>query len=756
MTSPLAATPTLRDGQEAEHYFRAVFESAVDAIVIMDDEARFLEANAAACVLFGVPRAGLLERRLPDLVPDRAHFAASWAASLRDGFVKGRGLILRPDGTTREVEFAATASFRPGRHLSVMRDVTETHHAQRALQESNERYRVLFERHPQAIVVADAQTLKILAVNDAAVAQYGYTRGEFLQLTLKDLRPPEDVPALVERLSDRTAAMPQGPWRHLRKDGTLIDVEVAAHPLMWGDRPAWHGVITDVTARTRAEADLRLRERVMEGMSQGLLIADATRPDRAAIYVNRGFERITGYSAAEVLGRNPRFLQGPDTDMASAQKIKAALAAGEPTSVEILNYRKDGTTYWNHLSITPIRDENGRLTHFVGLQTDITERRRLEDQLRQSQKMEAVGTLAGGVAHDFNNMLMVVNGYSEQVARKLGPDDPLRRKVEEIRRAGERATALTRQLLAFSRKQVLAPRVLDLNTVINGLEKMLRRLIGEHIDMVVVPGRAVGRVKADAGQIEQVVMNLVVNARDAMPNGGGIRLETEDVTVGPDEARARLGLTAGRYALVTVADNGTGIDAATLPHIFEPFFTTKSAGKGTGLGLSTVYGIVKQSGGYVGVTSTPGVGTTFRVYLPSTSEPLAAAGPDATLALRPPGQGTVLVAEDDPNVRGLVCTSLEDAGYSVLEARHAGEAVELCERYKAGIDLLLTDLVMPQMNGRELARRVADLRPGIRTLYMSGYAEPELLEGMAEDSFLAKPFTTDALMSRVRDILASP
>ena len=753
--APPSGTLIPRDGPEAEHCFRAVFESAVDGIIIMDDEARFLEVNPAACALFGVSREGLLDRRLPDFVRDRACFESSWAASLRDGFVKVQGAIVRPDGGTREVEFAATASFRPGRHLCVLRDVTESRRADQALRESKERYRVLFERNPQAIVVADAESLKVLAANNAALAQYGYTREEFLQLSIKDLHPPEDVPALVERLSDRTAPLAQGSWRHVRKDGTLIDVEVAAHPLMWGDRPAWHGVITDVTARKRAEADLRLRERVIEGMSQGLLIADATRPDRPVIYVNRGFERITGYAAAEMLGRNPRVLQGPETDPASAQKIKAALAAGEPTSVEILNYRKDGTTYWNQLSITPIRDENGRLTHFVGLQSDITGRRRLEDQLRQSQKMEAVGTLAGGVAHDFNNMLMVVNGYSEQVARRLAPDDPLRAKVEEIRRAGERATALTGQLLAFSRKQVLAPRVLDLNTAIRGLEKMLRRLIGEHIDMVVVPGRALGRVKTDPGQIEQVVMNLAVNARDAMPNGGGIRLETENVEVGPAEARAQVGLLPGRYVLLTVADSGTGIDAATLPHIFEPFFTTKAAGKGTGLGLSTVYGIVKQSGGYVGVTSTPGLGTTFRVYLPATEEPLAA-GPGETSAPHAAAAGTVLVAEDDPTVRGLVCSSLADAGYTVLEARHAGEAVELCDRYKDGIDLLLTDLVMPQMTGRDLARRVVAMRPAIRTLYMSGYAEPELLEGLAEGDFLAKPFTTDTLTNRVRDILASP
>jgi CheY-like chemotaxis protein len=369
--------------------------------------------------------------------------------------------------------------------------------------------------------------------------------------------------------------------------------------------------------------------------------------------------------------------------------------------------------------------------------------------------MEAVGTLAGGVAHDFNNLVMVVNGYSEQVMRQLGPNNPLRHKVDQIRRAGDRAAALTRQLLAFSRKQVLESRVLDLNGVVNGLEKMLRRLIGEHIDMVILPGRDLGRVRADAGQVEQVIMNLVVNARDAMPRGGSIRVETENVIVTAAEARAQVGLKPGSYVLLSVADSGVGMNAEVLSHIFEPFFTTKAAGKGTGLGLSTVYGIVKQSHGYVGVASTPGRGSTFRVYLPTTEEPLRPQLSEKAPVSAGAGAATVLVTEDDPTVRELVCSALAEMGHTVLEARHSGEAVEICERYKGPIDLLLTDVVMPQMNGQELARVVTAARPGVRTLFMSGYAEPELLQDLADGGqlFLAKPFTNEVLGSKVRSAL---
>jgi len=429
------------------------------------------------------------------------------------------------------------------------------------------------------------------------------------------------------------------------------------------------------------------------------------------------------------------------------------------TGFEAQVYRKDGSVIWISESARAVRDQQGTLLCYEGTVEDITERNRLEQQLLQSQKMEAIGRLAGGVAHDFNNLLTAIMGYSELLLSGVGSEEARRRNTEQIKKAAERAAALTNQLLAFSRRQVLTMKVLDLNDVVVVLEPMLRRLIGEEITLVAILDRALKHTKADMGQIEQVIMNLVVNARDAMPRGGTLTIETANVEL--DQAYVdRHGLVPpGAYVKLTVSDTGCGMGAETQSHIFEPFFTTKDPGKGTGLGLSTVYGVIKQSGGYIWVYSEPGQGTTFKIYLPRADEAITTIERSVMSVESPRGTETILLVEDDEAVRAVAEEALRLSGYTVLTARHSDEAFRLHGGCKGPIHLLITDVVMHGMGGLELAGRLVPARPAMKVLYMSGYTDDAVVRhGVLTEqmAFLQKPFTPDALARKVRDVLGEP
>ena len=474
--------------------------------------------------------------------------------------------------------------------------------------------------------------------------------------------------------------------------------------------------------------------------------------------VNPALLAVLGYSSAgELVGKHLGALYA---DTHEWFELADHLRSSAPLNGLIVEWkRKDGTGTVVRVSGRAVSDgNNGRA--FELFTEDVTERRALEQQLRQSQKMEAVGRLAGGIAHDFNNLLMVISGYSEFLLDRLGPEPALRGPAQEIASAAGRATSLTRQLLAFSRKQMLAPKVLDLNGVVTENLKMLTRVIGEDIDLVMVPAAGLGAVRADAGQMEQVIMNLAVNARDAMPSGGKLTIETSNVSLDDDYARVHAPLRPGDYVMLAISDTGLGMDSETQSHIFEPFFTTKGL-KGTGLGLSTVYGIVKQSGGYIWVYSEPGKGTTFKIYLPRVAEkaesPAQVASTAESVAAEP-GTETILLVEDETNLRYLARQFLEKQGYRVIEAADGAIAMQIAVAHEGMIHLLLTDVIMPGMNGRELAQRVSEIRPNTKVLYMSGYTENVIGHNGTLDAgvrLLQKPFTLSSLKSKVREVLDS-
>ena len=505
--------------------------------------------------------------------------------------------------------------------------------------------------------------------------------------------------------------------------------------------------------RQKAEDTLRKLWRAVEQSADLVIITDLS---GVIEYVNPAFEALTGYSPEEVIGRTPRILKSGQQAPALYQELWQTILSGGVFRGILVNRKKNGEIFFAEKTITPLRDTEGTITHFISNDRDITERRQLESQLQQAQKMDAIGRLAGGVAHDFNNLLMVISAYAELMQDSLAAEHPLRRNVQEIMTASRRAADLTRQLLAFGRKQMQSLKFLDLNWIIRDINKMLPRLIGEDIQLMFVAGQNLGKVKADPVQIEQVLMNLAANARDAMPHGGKLVIETASVQLDEAYVQQHSIVPAGDYVLLAVTDSGQGIAPEHMAHIFEPFYTTKEEGKGTGLGLATVYGIVKQNGGFVWVYSEPELGTTFKIYLPQVQQDTGRVEPLKLVEESPQGCETLLLVEDEAAVRQSAREFLTLKGYVVLEAKNGEDALYIARDFVGPIDLMITDVVMPHMGGAKLAGQLAAERPRMKVLFVSGYAENTVLRHGAIDvtnSFLQKPFSLKALARKIREVL---
>jgi PAS domain S-box-containing protein len=781
MLSPLESvegilvTAAIRDisvRKEAERHlaqmegrYRGLLEAAPDAIVVVNKDGEIVLLNLQAEEQFGYPRDELIGKNVKNIIPDgfAERLVADALRSAEDALAQQieTGIELtgrRKNGSDFPIEIMLSPLENADGTLvtAAIRDISVRKRAEETLRKSEERFRLIAETIDEVFWIADPHFTKVSYISPSYGRVWGRTQAsvyENPQSFLEPVHPKELDRTLLRFEIMRSGKAFDHEYRIARPDGVARWVWNRGFPVhnKEGEVIRYVGVAQDITERKQAEAERMRLLTAIEQAVEGVVVTDM---EGGIQYVNPAFSAMTGYSREEALGKNIRILKSGKQDVDFYASMWATLLADQVWRGEIINCRKDGSLYTEKISITPVHNEQGKTTHFVAMKEDITARKLLEDQFRQAQKMEAVGRLAAGVAHDFNNLLTIIIGYSDLMLDQFVPSDPRRAYATEIKGAGERAEGLTRQLLAFSRQQVLAPQILDVNTLIANLTKMLKRLIREDIELVFEVGPLPTMVKADPGQIEQVLMNLAVNSRDAMPQGGKLTIETSSVLVDEANSSSHLSIPIGSYVMLAVTDTGCGMDKDVQAHIFEPFFTTKEQGKGTGLGLATVYGIIEQSGGHIGVYSEPGVGTTFKIYLPAVK-----GAPETTEESTVPAGGseTVLLVEDDACLRELARTVLSArGGYKVLESSGGKEALLFAGEHRGTIHLLLTDVIMPGMSGRELSEGLATLRPEMKILYMSGYKDDTAARhGVPEGgmAFLQKPFTPESLLRKVRDVL---
>jgi len=798
--------------RERDADLQVTLDSIAAGLVIIDSATHtIVDVNQRAAELFGASKEKLIASICHRCVcpAEKGRCPITDLGQIVD---TSERVLLKADGTTIPILKTVVPVTLKGRQclLESFMDITTLKRAQMALSASEARYRAVLDGAAEGILVADAETRTLRYANPAICRMLGYSLDELLRLSVGDIHPRESLPqvAAVFESHVRGRLTLGSDLQCLRKDGSVFLADITSTRIEFDEKPYLVGFFSDVTERKQAEAvraehlaaleesnrqlraaraaalnmmedavasreaaeatnvqvrqEMAERRRAEEGLREQAALLDAANDaiivrtlDQQVLYWNAGAERLYGWTSTEMVDRRIdewERIPSPESEAARTALLKEGHWSGE-----LERTSKAGKKLTVFCRFTLLRDDQGRPSRYLAIDADITEKKQLEIQFRQAQKLESVGQLAGGVAHDFNNLLTVILGCSNFLLQDLPPGS-MRSDVEQIQKAGEQAVALTRQLLAFSRKQILQPINLDLNNLIAEMGKMLVRLLGEDIDLLSVPGPSLGLVKADPGQVQQVIANLAVNARDAMPQGGKLTIETGNVDIDRHFASRHPMARLGSYVMLAISDSGIGMDGETQAHIFEPFFTTKKPGKGTGLGLSTVYGIVKQSSGFIWVYSEPGKGTTFKIYLPRVRGQAEEVVEGGKSEIGVHGSETVLVVEDAPPVRAFTARSLREKGYTVLEASDGQDALSVAREFAGEIQLAVTDVVMPRMSGREFVSRIQDVRPGIKALYVSGYTGKAIGHHGILDSgiaFLQKPFTADDLARKVREVIES-
>ncbi len=758
--------------RESEERYRTLFDHAIDAIFLMKEEI-IVDCNSKAEILFGLKKDELLGHSpalfSPELQPDGESSPNKASLKIKKALngeaqvfewlhQKKNGAVFYTEVNLNRIDIRGSMHL-----LAFIRDITDRKIAEISLRESEERYRQLIRQSPLGIFLADVRgNLKV--VNSSLLKMLNSPSEEALKninlFTSKAVRTA-GLNDMVTRCIDAGVSV-NGEFPFHSRWGERIFCRIYLDPVRDASQTITgvQGIVEDISEHKAAEAALKESEKRYRHLIEHSSDAIYLLYERKFEVINEKFKQIFEVTLEDVN------LPGFDFSQLVAAKSKPFIEErfqrvrkGEtlPPSYEFTAVSKSGKEIEVEASVSYIHYKNGIATQ--GIIRDITERKRLERQLYQAQKMEAIGRLAGGIAHDFNNLLTVIQGYSELLLSGIDENDKSYKSILQIDKATKRAESLTQQLLAFSRKQIMKPKVLDFNELITESEKMLKRLIGEDIELVKILDPELGNIQADPGQMEQVFMNLAVNARDAMPEGGKITIETRNILLDDDYCTLHPEVKPGNYVRFSITDTGMGMDKHVQSQIFEPFFTTKGKGKGTGLGLSTLYGIIKQSNGYIYVYSEPGEGTTFKIYLPMVTGKVESRRREQLSEENLSGTETILVAEDEEEVRQLVRKTLQEKGYTVIAAPHGEEAVQLFNSYNGKIDLILTDVVMPKMSGRELANRIRSAHPDMNILFMSGYTDNAIVNhGILdkETNFIQKPFTPKSLLNKIRTVLENP